>query len=104
MPFRPAGVEVKERLGRFHVKLAHVDRFPELVRQLMADVLILEATQHYDTRSIHYLGEGPAFALIHEGTRAPIYGVVEVTEPDLRSGHRGLVRLVALRFSEFPER
>lgn len=64
------------RLGKFQIALHNVQDHPEMVRQIMAEVIVTRCEQMYDTDSFSYTAISEHFEEVELGRMIPEYTVI----------------------------
>lgn len=70
----------ERRFGLFHVSREMVNRHPELVREFLADFLIVNCRLDVVTDCFEYTALSPFFKKVHLGCEPPIYNVIITTD------------------------
>lgn len=68
------------RLGKFQIAHHNIEDHPEMVRQIMAEVIVVHCEQMYHTASIHYTALSEHFEDVALGQEIPEYTVIVGSE------------------------
>lgn len=61
------------RIGRFRLSVSLINSQPEVVRQALGNVIVLDARPDVTMNDIEYVGICPDFAELEIGAYAPLY-------------------------------
>ena len=62
-----------QRLGCFEITLDVINDYPDAVQAIMAQVIVIEATNHFATQTIRYTVVCSHFDTLDEGESVPYY-------------------------------
>lgn len=82
------------RLGQFTITFDLIDRNPEIVREMMSDLIVVRAESMWHFRAIDYIAVGPPFEEVPEALRVPTY------HAEIRQEPNGDVKFVGWRPAE----
>lgn len=69
------------RVGRFSLSRHIIETQPDVVRQLMGMVIVVQCEMHYVDNFFEYTALSPHFAEVPYGNMIPVYTVI-ISEPD----------------------
>jgi hypothetical protein len=72
-------LDLKNRVGKFEVEREVIDDYPEVVMQIMGQVIVLRAEFLLHKNAIEYIARSPHFEEGPEGMEAPSYDI-EINE------------------------
>lgn len=87
------------KVGRFIIFERWLRDYEPLVRELLKDVLVVDARANYATQAIEYCGIGPMFMELPMGERVPTYGIEATFSEAVQSSKK----LVGFKFKPHPE-
>lgn len=68
------------KLGKFSVSLALLADRSDKLKEVMSEVTILEATNHFHNNTIEYIGVSDSFRELDEGETIPEYRVIYTSD------------------------
>ena len=63
------------RIGRFDIAMAIIDKRPDLARRVLGECVVLRAECMLSQAAIEYVARCSAFAVVEDGDRVPDYDI-----------------------------